>query len=112
MSTPQVGNREFRDEVVRIAELTVTTSVLEGYTFQHCRLIGPAVLLPQGTTNILHSRWDSPGVGAIFWEIPPERTIIVGAVAVVNCTFSGCTFEAIGLAGPPELRQMMEAAFS
>lgn len=112
MSAPQTGNREFRDEIVRIAELTVTTSVLESYTFQHCRIVGPAVLFAQGETSILHCSWNAPGIDAIFWEVPPTRTLIVGAVAISNCTFSSCTFEGVGIAGPRELREQMEAAFS
>ncbi len=107
-TVPPTGNRQFRNEVIRIAELTVTTMVLERLEFLGCRILGPAVLVPQGETSFMHSGWDSPTADAIFWEIPPTRPVIIGAVAVVDCTFSNCTFSMIGLAGPPELRRMLE----
>lgn len=111
MSTPSpTGTREFRDDVVRLASLTVNTNVLERLTFQNCQIIGPAVLIPLGHTSIVHSRWDSPNIDAIFWEISPVRDTVVGAVGLLDCTFSNCAFINVGLAGPPELREMLEAA--
>ncbi len=104
---PPTGNREFRDDVIRIAELTVTSFILEGLTFQNCRIVGPAVLIPQGGVQIAHCSWDAPGVDAIFWEIPPERTQIVGGVVVKDCTFSKCTFQMVGIAGGAEMRSLL-----
>jgi len=37
-----------------------------------------------------------------LWEIPPERTEVIGAILLRNCTFEGCTFINVGFAGPPE----------
>lgn len=108
---PPTGDREFRNQIVRISELTVNTIVLEGLTFQNCQIHGPAVLVPQGSGRMSHIRFDAPGgVDSIFWEIPANRTMVVGAIAVVNCTFSVCTFVGIGLAGGPDLRALLEAA--
>jgi hypothetical protein len=106
MAGPFGGNREHRDDVVRIAELTVLTDVIEGHTFQNCRIVGPAVLTFSGTLTVAHCAWAGPGVGGVFWPIPPEREYVVGAVHVVDCTFSSCTFEGIGVAGTEELRDL------
>ncbi len=109
---PPTGTREFRNEVVRIAELTVNTVVLEGLTFQNCRLIGPAVVIPLRGGGIVHCTFDAPeGLDAIFWEIPEGRTWVVGGVGLVDCYFSACTFLGIGLAGPPRLREELERNF-
>lgn len=111
MSTaPPTGNREFHDDVVRMAALTVNTLILEGLTFQNCQIIGPAILVPQGRTSLIHCTWDAPGADAVFWEIPVTRRFVVGAVAVLDCTFSACRFLNVGLGGPPELRRMLDAA--
>jgi hypothetical protein len=108
---PPTGNREFRNQVVRIgAELTVNTPNLEDLTFQNCRIIGPAVLVPQ-SSDFLHCAWDGE-LDALFWEVPPTRTFIIGGVGVTRCTFSSCTFTMIGLAGTSELRAQMEADLS
>ncbi len=97
---------------MRIASLTVNTFILERLNFLNCRIVGPAVLVPLGETQILHCGFDASGVEAVYWEIPPSRTEIVGAVGLQDCTFSNCTFVLIGLAGPPEMRSMLEAGFS
>jgi hypothetical protein len=113
MSTPPLrGDRTFRDYLVRIAELTVNTSMLDGYEFSNCRIIGPAVLIPLDDVTIAHCSWDAPDFDAIYWEVPPERNYVVGAVGVTRCTFSNCRFEQVGLAGPPALRAQMERGFS
>jgi hypothetical protein len=113
MSTPPLrADGTFRDEVVRIAELTVNSSTLEGLEFSNCRIIGPAVLVPLDDVTIVHCSWDAPGFDAIYWEVPPERNYVVGAVGVTRCTFSNCRFEQIGIAGPPAFRAQMERGFS
>lgn len=109
---PLSGDRKFRNDVVRIADLTVNTSTIEGYEFSNCRIIGPAILALLDNVSLLHSTWNAPGLDAVFWEVPPERGPVVGVVAVRNCTFSNCTFDNIGLAAPPEFRRKMEEGFS
>lgn len=106
------ADRVFRNDVIRLADLTVNTMELDGYEFSNCRVIGPAVLLPVGTTSIFHCGWEAPGVDAIFWEIPPTRVYVVGAIVAVDCTFSGCSFQGVGLAGPSALREAMASGFS
>jgi hypothetical protein len=108
---PLVGDRSFRNQVLRISDLVVHNSMLQGYDFTHCRIIGPAVLAPLNDVSIVHCTWDAPGFDAIFWEVPPERGPVVGAVGVVDCTFSNCRFELIGIAGSPEFRTQLERGF-
>jgi hypothetical protein len=109
---PLVGDREFRNQVVRIADLTVNTSMLDGYRFSNCRIIGPAVLALLDGVELISCGWDAPGLDAVFWEVPPTRGPVVGAVGVANCTFSNCTFTLVGVAGPPELRAVLERGFN
>lgn len=112
MSTPHTGDRQFRDDVVRIAALTVNTSVIEDLEFSNCRIIGPAVLALLDGVSLIGCRWDAPDLEAIFWEVPPSRPRVVGAVGVQRCVFSNCSFAEIGLAGPPDLRQLLQAGFN
>jgi len=111
VTTPQTGNREFRDEIVRLAELTVTSSMLDGLTFVNCTIIGPAVLLFLHDVTIQHCSWDAPGQEAIFWLVEPGRAFVVGAIAVQNCTFSACRFSQVGVAGDDGLRETLARAF-
>ena len=98
----------FRNDVVRIADLTLNTSMLDGYQFSNCRIIGPAVLVLLDDVSIIGCTWDAPGLDALFWEVPSERQVVMGAVGVARCQFSNCTFELIGIAGPPELRAVID----
>jgi hypothetical protein len=109
---PLLGDPAFRNDVVRISDLTVNTSILEGYDFSNCRIIGPAVLALLENVSIVGCTWDAPGFDAIYWEVPPTRPVVVGAVGVTRCTFSNCTFQQVGIAGPPELRAELERGFS
>jgi hypothetical protein len=112
MTTPPTGNKEFRDEVVRLAELTVTTNLLEGLTFVNCSVIGPGVLILLDHVTIQHCKWNAPDQSAVFWLIEPGRTFVVGGIGVQNCTFSACVFSQIGVAGDEALRQTLAEAFS
>lgn len=107
---PLTGNRQFRDDLVRIASLTVNDRIFEDYEFSNCRIIGPAVLIPLGSTGFVHCTWDGPDWDAIFWEIAPDRRTVIGAVGAKDCTFSNCTFTEVGIAGPSELKEKFQRA--
>jgi hypothetical protein len=110
VSAPLTGDRKFRNDPVRIADLTVNRTTIEDYEFVNCRILGPAVLIIRDST-ITACSWDAPGLDSIFWEISPARLQVVGAVGVFRCLFSNCRFEGIGIAGPPEMRAMLEGGF-
>ena len=66
MSTPMTGNREFRDEVVRVASLTVVDVALDGYTFNNCQILGPAVLALMNDITLNNCIFEAD-INAIFW---------------------------------------------
>jgi hypothetical protein len=108
---PLRGDRQWRNEVVRLSELTVNTSTIAGQAFSNCRIIGPAILALLDDVTITHCTWDAPGLDAIYWEVPPEREVVIGVVGVSNCVFSNCTFENVGIAGPRQMRAQFEGGF-
>ena len=109
--TPPTENREFKDDIIRLADLTATTHIIDGLRFSNCHIMGPAVIVFRDS-KIAHCRWNAPGVDAMFWEIPPDRTQVVGAVLCSNCEFVSCSFEQIGIAGTPATRDEMLLGFS
>lgn len=102
-----VGDGIFRDDVVRLASLTVTSPWLENLTFINCQIIGPAVLAIQENVEISNSEFEAD-VNSIFWVVPDDRPQVFGAVGVRNCTFSACTFRSVGFAGPVGLRDAFD----
>jgi len=94
------GNR-YEQQVVRIA-LFAGDGRIRGETFERCDIRGPAVIVPLGKTVSEHNSFDGTA-DAVLWEIPPERSRLIGAVALESCTFIRCRFTNIGIAGPGDL---------
>lgn len=99
----------FDNEVLRVADLAITTHVLEGFQFFNCQLLGPAVFIPMGETLMQGCNFESE-LDDLFWLVPPERAMIVGGLGIRDCLFIGCNFTRIGWAGPQELYNEMKAS--
>jgi hypothetical protein len=97
-------------EELRITELVTQVPVIASQVFEQCTIQGPAILAPQGRTAITNCSIGGQ-VDEILWSAPQSQTgQVVGAIAVVDCTFDRCRFEGIGFTGPPEfLRTLMQA---
>lgn len=109
----EVASKNYQNQAIRITDLTVTSPVLEGYRFSNCAIYGPAVLVPQQDVQIANCRWDSPGgLDALFWVIEPGRKWLVGAIALIDTSFIGCSFNGIGLAGSAEDKLRMAGGFN
>jgi hypothetical protein len=66
---------------------------------------GAAVLVIQDNATLAHSTFrGDPEV--LLWEISPTRTMVVGAILLINTTFNGYTFEGVGFSGPLILQQV------
>lgn len=104
------GDREFRDDIVRVATLTVAgPPLIEGYTFSNCTIVGPAVLAFLDDVTMTSCTFEAD-INSLFWEVDPlARPTVFGAVGVTRTVFSGCRFQAVGFAGPRELRAQFEA---
>lgn len=86
---------------VRIAGLAENTEILDGFEFENCEIIGPAVIAVLDHNDFINSSFDGD-FEALLWEIPHTRQRVVGAIGVKNCRFVGCKFRRIGFAGPAE----------
>jgi len=102
-------DRYYQDRVVRLAELVGSGTVLDGFTFVGCQVNGPAVILPRDCV-FAGNNFGSPTPEALLWEIPLERTEVVGVIEVTNCTFERCEFARVGIAGlPPVIDEFRES---
>lgn len=100
---------EFRNQTIRIADLTRTSDVINGTTFENCSLIGPAVIVLRD--SYLKDCTYIGQADAMFWDVT-GRTAIMGAVAFRNCTMVACDLQRIGLADDAEGIAKMRAAFT
>jgi hypothetical protein len=89
------GDRTYRNQTIRLTDLTVVNDVIEGMTFENCNIIGPAVIafLPPG--ELRNSGFDGDEEG-LLWDVG-ERQHIIGAIGLSGCTIVGCRFQRIGI---------------
>jgi hypothetical protein len=67
--------------------------IVEEEEFENCTFVGPAVLMFIGGVNFYNNHLDSDAL----WVVDTERGY-QGAIAVRECSFTGCTFVNVGLA--------------
>lgn len=82
----------------RIVDLAPNDDIIRGRTFEDCTIYGPAVLLPLDNVTLEDNTFEAD-LEAFFWELPEERTHVLGAVGLSECVFRRCIFRRIGLAG-------------
>lgn len=91
-----------RRQVVLISEVLGRTPVgpdrLEGFIFNDCQIIGPAVLMPVRDTHFNDCTFEA---AEVFTEAEDGRPYF-GVVGLVACTFERCRFERIGIHGPKD----------
>lgn len=66
---------EYRNQVERLSDLTMTTNTVERVTFDNCQIVGPAVVFMDGCTltgSSVQGTFDE-----VIWEIADERQSIV-----------------------------------
>jgi len=110
----KAGDSQYQDRVVRLHDLVPDSgpSVIDGYTFDGCHIIGPAIVAIQAT---------EPGAGgmmncsldgtpdATFIQLASEQNMVNGAIILRDCHFSRCKFQNVGfLDKDGELRTRFE----
>lgn len=103
--------RVYRNEVIRIVDLAVTANRVRLCDFKDCRIIGPAVVVPAGSTQFHACQWRGDP-DALLWEVPETRSSVIGAIGLEDCLLEDCVMECIGVAGPPELIDRFRADLS
>lgn len=103
------GDRQYRNQLVRLSDLTVVRDVIEGVTFENCQIVGPAVvvLLDGITMSGCNFEGDAESV---VWPIG-SRSRVMGAVGLKDCTIVGCQFQRIGIAIRDDQMDAMRVGF-
>lgn len=105
--------RDFYSQVVRVSDLAVTGPVIEGYTFENCLVLGPAVVAVLSDVSFESSQWvTDPGESSesLWWEVDEGHR--VGAIGIRNCSFVGCVFQGVGFAGTKETIAILREGIS
>lgn len=106
----QPADREYRNMVLRLTDLTVHEDLLDDVTFFNCQIIGPAVIVPLGETEISNCGWDGD-FDSVIWPLSSSRERIIGAVGLNNCRVFNCRLTRIGLAVAESQLETVRSAF-
>lgn len=87
-----------RGEDVYLADIARENGILDGFRFENCHVMGPAVIVVQGEFDLVNNTIEGDP-DAFLWEIPEEREWVTGAIVVKDTSFEGCTFTNVGFAG-------------
>jgi len=99
----------YRNKAVRLCELTVNRTLLEGITFENCHLIGPAVLALLDS-NVFSETTFEGEPDALLWEVPPSRQNVIGAIGLRTCRLISCRTTNVGFAGSPAIIAQFRSA--
>ena len=109
--TEAAESQTYADRVVRLADLAIANFIIARKEFRNCLILGPAIVVPLGETSFVNCAFDSPPE-VLFWEVPREKEMVVGAIGLQDCAFRECRFQAIGMAGPRELLDMLRSGLA
>ncbi|MFN8559321.1 MAG: hypothetical protein U0531_18950 [Dehalococcoidia bacterium] len=91
-----------------ISELASDDGFIIGRTFEDCTIYGPAVILPVDHVTFENNTFEAERE-ALFWEIPDDREVVVGAIGLKSCVFRRCIFRGVGIAGKRTLFDLFNA---
>ena len=100
------GQRQLhRGETLRVSQLAGDRGLIENHRFEECHLVGPAVVVPLGSTftstNFAEAAVD------IVWEVDIEHRKPIGAIAFKDCEVVSFQFTNVGFAGTREFGDQM-----
>ena len=92
------SDRTYRNQSVRLSDLTVISNVIERVTFENCTIDGPAVVVFQDST--LSGSSFEGDLDSTLWVIPASRQRVVGVIVMDHCNIVGCRLLRIGMCVP------------
>jgi len=107
--TPFADGRVYRNQTVRLSDLTALEDVVDGVTFEGCQIHGPAVVILLGETRVTGCQWNGDA-DAIIWPAH-GRAQVVGAVGLRDCVVADCEFFRVGILVPDEQMDAVRAGF-
>ena len=100
-------DKTYEGKVVRLCELAGDEGVIRGFVFIDCDVRGPAIIYPRNSTFV-QVAFGGPA-DAMLWEISVDRTHVIGAILVDDCTFERCRFTSVGFTGNPDFIALMRS---
>lgn len=110
MSEHRPFDSPYRNQLVRIADLTVNEDVIHDLRFENCQIVGPAMFVLQDNVTISGCTFTAPLETLVL--VVSEDRMVTGVVGLKNVEFYGCTFIRVGFILPPDLAKSFAGAES
>ena len=81
------------------ASLVTGAPCIQGRTFRGCRLVGPGVVMPGGTTTFDDTNFGDARGDNRNLAFRPLGTRATGAIVLQDCVIEGCEFSEVGFTG-------------
>ena len=87
---------DYESQTIRLADLVVTGTAINGKTFSNCHLVGPMMLMPLRDVTFAGCSFEAPADMLVV--VIGDRPVF-GAVAIVDSGFYDCRFTNVGFLG-------------
>ena len=109
MTEPEALERVYRNQSVQLTNLAALEDLIDGYTFENCEIVGPAVVVLLGQTRVTGCHW-AGDADAIIWPAH-GREQVVGAIGLKDCVLTDCELFRIGILVPDEQMGAVRTGF-
>jgi hypothetical protein len=111
IGAPPVPSQAGTRTIVRLSELVnERDAVISGQAWEDADVLGPAVVVPLGTTVLDQCEWMGEP-DAVLWEIPADRQEVIGGIALEDCVLRRCRMFNVGLAYTASMRDDVRRGF-
>lgn len=93
----------YEDAILKLTDLldSPTQPLLEGFAFNRCRIIGPAIVHLARHAYLVGCHFEAPAAKSMLWEVPGGNAR-VGFIEIKDTSFRRCSFEGVGFSGTVE----------
>ncbi len=99
-----------RSQVVRLADVALTTSAVQNRVFVECLILGPAVVAPLEALTISGCSFDGTSE-SMFLLLPEEQNTVMGVIALYNAHFYDCRFQNVAILGKAAALEQFRQGF-
>jgi hypothetical protein len=89
---PLSPQRSFRNQLVRVTRLAVASLPIQGYRFENCEIVGPAIFSEFSRVTLSSCTFEST---VSFVDLPADAS---GTLRLRRCVFVHCAFADVGFA--------------
>lgn len=89
-----------QNTTIRLTDLLLPTQYeILDLEASNVTFLGPAIMMMKGLVQFNGETSFLNDLADILWDLPEDRTSVVGVVGLTNPSFTDCRFQGVGIAG-------------